>query len=87
MKLEPYYAADRRCYDGCPSSDLQKELDNIGKLKKQLEDFGGRCTYFPDGEFYLGSYNKDGKVKFVTEEIRDQQAALIATIQALKGEK
>lgn len=49
IPLEPYYASDRRCYYGCPSSDLQREWDRtdaLEKLMKELEP-SSIITYFP----------------------------------------
>jgi len=53
--LEPYFATDRRVYDGCFCSDMQREADHCQKLAKQLKalDPTASATYFPVEGKYL----------------------------------
>ena len=53
--LQPYRANDRRCYNGCSCSDLQRELDHTDYLLKRMKKAypEARCTYFPMEEKYM----------------------------------
>ena len=53
INFDPYYVAtDRRCYNGAPCSDLQREWDTIDKLTDLVKKNGGHITYFPvEGKF------------------------------------
>lgn len=64
--MKKYIATDRRCYNGCGCSDLEKERNNTKYLEermKKAESLSG-CTYFPMEGKYLVFTNcsKDPKV-------------------------
>lgn len=46
-------ATDRRCYDGACCSDLQRELDSVDELVKELQALGGSVCYFPAGGHWM----------------------------------
>lgn len=41
-----------KCYNGCPDSYLQAEIDARDKIRQAIIDLGFTVTYFPYGEFY-----------------------------------
>lgn len=43
----------RRCYDGCPDSGLQREIDEKARCRAAIQALGYSVTYFPSGEFYM----------------------------------
>lgn len=55
MSTSTWYRATDRCvYDGCPSSDLRKELNSISRLRDRALDRGGFCCYFPrEGQYQV----------------------------------
>jgi hypothetical protein len=94
MKLKPYRARDRRCYDGAPCSDLQRELDRTRELENRMKqlDRTASCTYFPiEGKYMVftnSNYLENPGLKGPPVELTgnfhvDKQEALIEAIQAL----
>jgi hypothetical protein len=97
VPLEPYYASDRRCYNGAFCSDLQREADRIAALEKRMKasDPSASCTYFPAGGKYLVFVNKkiqsgpykgfDTPKQLTGNFYHCKQSALIEAIQVLEG--
>jgi hypothetical protein len=86
VPLEPYYASDRRCYNGAFCSDLQREADRIDALEKRMKkaEPSASCTYFPmEGKYMTFVRFLELTGKFHT----CKQSALIEAIQALEKEK
>lgn len=48
-----HFGGARRCYNGCPDSGLQRELDELSRLRSAIHARGYTVTYFPNGEFYM----------------------------------
>lgn len=86
VPLEPYYASDRRCYNGALCSDLQREADRIAALEKRMKkaEPSASCSYFPkEGKFLTFVRFLELTGKFHT----CKQIALIEAIQILEKEK
>lgn len=85
MELSHHRATDRRMYNGCPSSDLKKELKSIKQLKKVLSEIHPNAcvTYFPVEGKYMGFVNHVQVTKFMELE----GDAYIATIKHIEGLK
>lgn len=43
----------RRFYNGCPDSGLQREIDERESVRARIIARGFHVTYFPNGEFYM----------------------------------
>jgi hypothetical protein len=99
VPLEPYYASDRRCYNGAFCSDLQREADRTDALEKRMKesDPSASCTYFPAEGKYMtfvntkvpdGPYKGFDRPKQLTGKFHTcKQSALIEAIQVLEKEK
>lgn len=59
--MNGYRATDRRCYNGCPSSDLRREWDATADLDKQMKELDRTAgvTYFPMESKYLAFRNSN----------------------------
>ena len=82
MNIEPYYATDMRVYDGCPSSDLQRQYDNTDRLYKLMQKIEplATCCYFP----VEGKYMTFRDHKPITDVFHScKQQTLIEAIQVL----
>lgn len=67
---ELHYATDRRCYDGAFCSDLQKEIDSVANLEKNIKAAcpGFSCTYFPaEGKYMAFVDRRPLTGEFVTD--------------------
>jgi hypothetical protein len=51
--MKPYYATDRRVYDGVLCSDMRREFEHSLKLAMKLRSLGGICTDFPVEQAYM----------------------------------
>lgn len=72
--IEIHHASDRRCYNGCPSTDLQREIDSKANAKTYLRKRGISVTWFPNGEFYVGfDVSTDGAPQIITPDCKSLQ--------------
>lgn len=81
-----YYATDRRCYDGAPSSDLKKERDNVNKLVAAMTklDPDARCVYFPgEGKYMIFV----GNTQLLPKMYECKQQALVEAIYILRSKE
>jgi hypothetical protein len=97
VPLVPYYASDRRCYNGAFCSDLQREADRTDALEKRMKesDPSATCTYFPaegkymvfvDKKIQSGPFKGNKSPRELTGNFyRHKQQALIEAIQVLEG--
>lgn len=93
LNFTPYIATDRRVYNGCPSSDMQKELESIAKLERKIDELEKRltsknrelhCTYFP----MEGKYMVFDGIKMISGNFHhSKQDALIEAIKILETAK
>lgn len=78
---------DRRVYNGCPSSEFQKHLNEIEKavnwISRQVKKLApdARCVYFPMEERYQIFTNNQPIGKFVYDRFDAWKTAL----KELKG--
>lgn len=80
-------ATDRRCYYGCPSSDLKREWEDIDKAKKYLKENNLSVTYFPNGGFYVGFKRHNDKApEIMTEDCSSFELCFIALLKKVNGE-
>lgn len=88
VPLEPYYAYDRRCYDGAPCSDLQRELDRTVALEKRMKEADPLAfvTYFPvEEKWQTGTSEKYQPI--TGKSFYCKQMALIDAIEFLEKKK
>jgi len=97
MKLETYYATDRRVYNGALCSDMTREHNHTKNLERHLKaiDPTASCSYFPmEGKFLvftnsniLENPNLVGPPRELTGNFHlYKQEALIEAIKVLERE-
>lgn len=89
VPLEPYFASDRRVYDGALCSDMKRERNHTVMLEKRMKeaDPTAQCTYFPVEEQWLvfTRPNPEGAPRPLTDNFHEKkQLALIEAIQILE---
>ena len=80
--LEPYYASDRRVYNGALCSDMKKEIAHTAALLKEMKQAepAASCVYFPMEDKYMVFVNN----KVLTGRFHScKQRALIEAIKLL----
>lgn len=88
VPLEPYYAYDRRCYDGAPCSDLQREWDQTEALEKRMKKANPLAfvTYFPvEGKWEAATSEKYQSI--TGRAFYCKQMALIDAIEFLEKKR
>lgn len=80
-----YHAKDRRCFDGAPCPDLQKEISHTRALQRRLRraDPRAHCVHFPAGNCYQVLTGEP--VHVTGNSHADLQEALVEAILKLEG--
>ena len=86
--LQPYYATDRRIYNGAPCSDMRRQWNREEEILKELRRLEPRAwmTYFPQEGFWSAAYwDKDDKFCDIpTPDFGCKQTAMLAAIEYLE---
>lgn len=89
MALEPYYATDRRVYNGAPCSDMSREWKHTDELEAYLKKLrpGAFATYFPIEGKWDVSDRDNGYRSIIPDLVYGKQEALIEAINILEKDQ